>query len=447
MVSAVAVLITFAFVAEEIRAFFSGLLKLPRAFAHMAKPLGRSDADASVLARPLMFMFLLTWALPLSFVPLYARSLPIVTGNLPSELAMALPTSAEMACAFCTTLLSGWLSDRRGWHVPVFLGLLASAVGALTSAIATNFEWFVLSRAMTGLGYGLTWMGIQGFVVRRSATKTLTFSIANMTAGIFTGHMVGTILGGFLAETNGYATVFAIGAAGTLAPALYATAFLRRFIQRPDASPSSPRGPAGNEFLRLLSDRDFLWLLGASVIPFSVAQVGLLYYAIPIFLEADGFKVSAIAQVLAIYSATLVFVAPSVARYVDRFVNKKLFIAAGGLLGGCSLLTLFAAQDVILVIIAVAMLGVASSIGGAAQTSYALQLRQVQRCGPAMATSIQRAADKFGQMLGPLLMGSLFAGAGMANGIALAGGLYLLASVFFVIFARPGSSAPVDVHP
>ena len=110
-------------------------------------------------------------------------------------------------------------------------------------------------------------------------------------------------------------------------------------------------------------------------------------------------------------------------------------------------MTLFAAQNVILVIIAVAMLGVASSIGGAAQTSYALQLQKVQRCGPAMATSMQRAADKFGQMLGPLLMGSLFAGAGMANGIALAGGLYLLASVFFVIFARPGSSAPVDVHP
>jgi predicted MFS family arabinose efflux permease len=294
---------------------------------------------------------------------------------------------------------------------------------------------------MTGLGYGLTWMGIQGFVVRRSASETLTFSIANMTAGIFTGHMVGTILGGVLAETTGYATVFAIGAAATLVPALYAAVFLRKFIQRPSAPKPLPQGRAGSEFLRLLRDRDFLCLLGASVIPFSVAQVGLLYYAIPIFLEADGFKVSAIAQVLAIYSATLVFVAPPIARYVDGFANKKLFIAAGALLGSCSLLLLFAAQNIIVVIIAVAVLGLASSVGGAAQTSYALQLRQVQRCGPAMATAVQRAADKFGQMLGPLLLGCLSAGSGIANGVATAGALYLIASFFFVIFARPGSGA------
>ena len=49
--------------------------------------------------------------------------------------------------------------------------------------------------------------------------------------------------------------------------------------------------------------------------------------------------------------------------------------------------------------------------------------------------AIQRTADKFGQMLGPLVVGALFALSGGQNGLVLTGALYVGCTVLFLLFA------------
>src|SRR5690606_32024933 len=59
---------------------------------------GRQVQMAARLARPVMFGFLFAWALPLSFLPIYAGSLPAGKLALPENILLALPISAEMLC-------------------------------------------------------------------------------------------------------------------------------------------------------------------------------------------------------------------------------------------------------------------------------------------------------------------------------------------------------------
>jgi predicted MFS family arabinose efflux permease len=321
-------LICLAFGAAELRAglgCFRGRKILAEDGTFIVEP---ASAIPTLRARPLMFAFLFSWALPLSFVPLYARALPAAFLDLPQTWIMALPISAEMFCAFVSASFAGAMADRRGWDEPVLLGLAGSGIGALLCALAPNVETFVLARAVTGFAYGLTWVGIQSFVVRQTRPEALTFGVANLTAGIFTGHLLGAVTGGWIADMAGYRAVFLVVAVVTAVPALYLVFALGSAMGAPAAS-SRRSAASGINFWAVLGNRDFVALLLGSVIPFSIAQVGLLYYAVPILLGSFGASTAEVGQVIAIYSATLVFLAPAIARALDNMTNKRLLIVFG----------------------------------------------------------------------------------------------------------------------
>ena len=97
--------------------------------------------------------------------------------------------------------------------------------------------------------------------------------------------------------------------------------------------------------------------------------------------------------------------------------------------------------DVVGAALAVLMLAVASCFAGASQSAYMLALDDVQRYGAAGATSLMRAADKLGQMAGPLFVGGMFTLIGMPAGLAMTGAVYLIATLAFLAFA-PGRAQP-----
>jgi predicted MFS family arabinose efflux permease len=195
---------------------------------------------------------------------------------------------------------------------------------------------------------------------------------------------------------------------------------------------------------RLVFHRDFGILLAANVLPFSVAQVGLLYYAVPLYLEAQKLGTADTGRVLMIYGLTVIYAGPAIGRLVDASSSKKLFIGFGGILGGSGLALLCIDQSVTVIMAAVFLLGLAGSLGGPAQSSYALGLRHVQESGPGLAMGVQRAVDKLGQMLGPLVVGALFAAMGLPQGLAVTGLAYLAATLLFLGVARSGDRKPAD---
>lgn len=430
-------------------------LVMNRAFSARATlPDGRrigpdDQPEVGRIARPVMFGFLFAWALPLGFMPLYARTLIEASGGTAGNLLMALPISVEMGCGLLAALAAGALTDRRGWQMPVLAGLAVAVAGTLLCAAADGLAGFATARGLVGLGYGLTWMGLQGFVVTRSPAGFRGRNMASVIAGLFAGHLSGAAVGAMLMEQAGFRAVFVVGAVMLLLPLAAVLTLMRPYMGRVDAAgrPDAPRrGLPGwlaraGETARLLATRDFGLLLAGSVVPFSVAQVGLLSYALPLYLEAEGTAASSVGRVLMLYGLCVIYLGPVMGRLADGSPSKKPWIVAGGLIGSVGMLGLYAGGGVVGAALAVLMLAVASCFAGASQSAYMLALDDVQRYGAAGATSLMRAADKLGQMAGPLFVGGMFTLIGMPAGLAMTGAVYLIATLAFLAFA-PGRAQP-----
>ena len=89
----------------------------------------------------------------------------------------------------------------------------------------------------------------------------------------------------------------------------------------------------------LLGSRDFALLLIASVTPFAMSQVGLLSYALPLYLEAEGVAASSIGRVLMVYGLGVIYLGPLMGQLVDR-TRAKRWIVLGGLIGSAGMLGL-----------------------------------------------------------------------------------------------------------
>ncbi|MFA5662655.1 MFS transporter [Castellaniella sp.] len=431
-----------------------------RAREHAAATDGAGHGDpvhAGRTARPVMFGFLFAMAMPVSFLPLYARSLLPSAARIPGlEILLGLPIAAEMGCGFVAALLAGRLADRRGWVQPVLAGLLIAMAGSVASSLAPSLPWLVVARALAGLGYGLTWMGLQAFIVLLSPAAHRGRNMAIVVAGLFAGYLSGAAAGAMLAQQLGALAVFLLSA-GLLALPLFGVFWLmwpdrdtmparRSRLHRPGAAEAAGAAAEGawRALSRLLLSRDYGLVLLGSVIPFSVAQTGLLSYALPLYVEAMGGTTVSVGRIIMLYGLCVIYLGPPMARITDGSAHRKTWIVAGGVLGSAGLLSLYWIGGMAMVTLAVLLLAMASCLAGSAQVAYMLQLQRVQRHGLGRATSVMRAADKLGQMLGPLLMGLLLMQVSMAVGLAATGLIYLLATLAFWLLAPQQDVRPPD---
>lgn len=400
-----------------------------------------------MVVRPVMFAFLFAMALPLGFLPLYARSLlDPGADEAAAALLVALPMAAEMAAGLAMALLAGRLIDHRGWFAPAAWGLGLAVAGNLACALSESLWALSASRALAGLGYGLVWMALQGFVVNLGPGSYRGRNMTALIAGLFAGHMTGAAVGGMLASQVGHRPVFLVGALMVLAAALALRILLWPYRAKNGAKPvlSTPlAGASAPRLRRLLSDRGYTALLLGSVVPFSIAQVGLLSYALPLYFDALGASTADVGRVIMLYGFCVIYIGPLLGRVMDGSRHWKQWIAAGGLVGAAGLLSLWWAPGLWGVTAAVFLLAVASCLAGAAQTPYMLARESAQAYGAAGATGVMRGADKFGQMLGPLMVGALFAGVGMSAALVWTGVMYLAGTLLFWRLApndRPAQS-------
>jgi predicted MFS family arabinose efflux permease len=390
---------------------------------------------SGTLARPAAFSFLFMYALPISFIPLQMKNLYVPIGNLSPDVVLGLPISVEMFCSLVTALLAGVLVDKRGWHLPFLGGIALVVAGSFLSGNTESGIAFIFYRGLTGLGYGLAWMSIQGFVLKYAAPEARARGIANLVAGIIAGHICGTAMGALVAERLGYRSVFLLSAGLGVVPVAFVLFFMREHLRRPEAvAGRKPVRPG--DFIRFVTDRNIFAVLFFVIVPYSLAQIGLLLFATPIYLSDQGASQSNIGRVMMIYGLSFVYLSPFVARFVDRAEDKRIFIASGGLVAGVGLILLHYHQGFLAILVAVFMLGIASSLGNAAQSAFILKFDVTERLGSGTASSIQRAADKLGQMLGPLVLGVFVARMGIENGIVAAGVILLVASLLFIVTVK-----------
>ena len=393
--------------------------------------------------RPAMFLFLFAIDLSMSFIPLHMQSFDTELFGFSKDIVLGLPVSAEFLCVGIFLLIAGVWMDRRGWHEPYFVGLFVVGVGSLCSWMATDALMFILSRALVGVGYGLSLMSAQGLVVSFGAKGGRARGFASLFAGLYSGSICGAAAGAFLAERFGYEKVFFMGSVIVMVLILFSWKFMRDLI---GSTGSETRQQSKSDkkiklkpLLKFIGNPVFIALSVLSSLPASIAVAGFLHFFTPVYLDHIGVRESTIGQVLILYGICLILFGPSIGRMIDRSQDKKYYMLAGGLLGGLAFATFNADFGVASMIICVFLLGLSSSFVLSSQSTMVLELKETRELGEGTALGIFRSISRIGQVIGPLIFGGVLLSGNLTEVINYLGYSYIGAMLILAVFVMTNS--------
>ena len=388
--------------------------------------------------RPAAFLFLFGIDLSISFMPLHMETLYVPIYGLSKYTVTGLPISMEFLFVGISILVSGVWLDRRGWHEPFLTGLFLAGSGILYSWQAPDAIHFIISRGIVGLGYGLSLMASQGFVITFSDWGNKTQGLAHLFAGIYAGSICGGATGAMLAEWMGYKRVFLIGALIVFSVVVYTIISMRNGMKKPEVPVVKKAKVPSNtgRVFSFLTNRTVLGLIFFSSMPAAIAVIGFLYYFSPIYLNGIGVSQSTIGQILMIYGICLIYFGPFLSRYVDASQKKRIYVFLGCILGSFALLTFHIIEGIAAAITAVILLGLSSSFVLAAQSAYALELKVTQQLGEGKAIGIFRSTSRIGQMLGPIVFSSVIVATNTHAGLTILGVFYLFTAFLFFLMTQ-----------
>lgn len=401
--------------------------------------------------RPAMFLFLFAIDLSMSILPLHMQSFDTEFFGLSRDIVLGLPISAEFLCVGIFLLLAGVWTDRRGWHEPFFIGLLVVAIGSLCSWMAADALTFILSRALVGIGYGLSLMSAQGLVVRFGGINGRARGFASLFAGLYSGSICGAAAGSFLAERYGYETVFFIGTIMVMTLIVFSWKFMHTLIERNrgnnEAEKKTEKGIKLGPLLKFIGNPVFLALSLLSSLPAAIAVAGFLHYFTPVYLDQIGARESTIGQVLILYGVCLIYFGPAIGRMIDRAQNKKYYMLAGGVLGGLAFVLFNTDYGIGSMIVSVFLLGLSSSFVLSSQSTMVLELKESKILGEGTALGIFRSISRIGQVVGPIIFGGIMLSGDLTSVINSLGYCYIGAMLILAFFVMNHSGRLEDQKP
>ncbi len=379
------------------------------------------------LVRMAIFAYVLAASLSQSFIPLQMECLYRPLWGLSKEFLVGLPLSLEMLGGTLVLLPAGRWIDVKGWHYPFLTGVLLSACGMFFSGFSEEPLTFIVSRFVVGVGYGLSWMSAQGFVVQHASSEDKTRQISLMVAGIFSGVICGSGMGGVLAEHLGFERVFFIAAVLMLMTFIFVWGFMCSAFLVPQRKVVQRKEP----WLKIvLCSRELLLVFLFSLLPYSIGMVALLYYVTPVYLNAMGVNQADIGRVIMIFGLCMIFIAPRVSKYADKVTDKRWFVYLGGVLGSVALLVSGIGHSLWSLAGGVLIFGFSVSISGASRNVLVLHLPAAQSVGALQLMGMYRTVDKLGQTLGALVPATLVTFFSMDKALFLMGAVYLSMTLF-----------------
>ncbi len=388
--------------------------------------------------RGAVFLFIFASSLCYSFIPLHMDAIYQPLFGLSREMVLGMPLAFEMLGGGLVLVPVGWWIDRRGWHQPFLLGCVFTCLGMIFSALATGPLLFIAARTLTGVGYGMTWMSAQGFVLLKQDTKKRALAISNVVAGIYGGLICGNAIGALVAHRLGFRDVFFISAILLFLLPPFIFLFLRDRFKVPEKG-LQEKGDGQAGVLQLLTDSQALLMFLCSLVPYSVIAVGLLYYVVPIYLHTLDAGQSDIGRVIMLFGLCMIFIAPRVSSFADRMEDKRIFVYAGGFLGSCSLLLFAFSGSFSTVVLSVALFGLSVSISAASRNVIILALPVARKLGSSRVMGVYRSVDKLGQTLGGIVPASLLAYMDIRSAMAVLGGVYMGLTLLLVFRLRSGN--------
>ena len=375
---------------------------------------GQSAVDA---IKPVLFVGFLIENLSASFLPQLMHKSAAAAGLSPT---LASFMFMSYFVAFAVTLVpAGKFAGERGAKPLILVGAVLVAIAAVMMAISEYYAVVVASRLLSGIGQGLLFIGSQSYILAYAAADKRTQSagiiVYTFNGGMLSGLVIGGLLAGYI-ETSG---VFWIAAISAIAILTYTASLL-------DAAPLSekqnkkPIADKGN-ILQVFKSRSFLSTTLFVGIPAKAVLTGVVFFAMPLLLTGLNLAQEDIGQIIMFYALGVLLSSHFISRYADRGGSVPWILFSGLVLSGLGLLgigaigwgwvndlKLGAIALTIVLLVGTFLVGLGHGCINAPVVTEIAGTDVSRRLGEAQVTAFYRFIERFGHILGPILVGQLF---------------------------------------
>ena len=406
------------------------------------------DSVALELAKPIFFLAVFVDHLGYAFLPQFVSELALREG-MPANY-VALPFMAYYLCFALALMPAGRYEQRFGSRPLIMIGLVLTAVAMAKIALASVFYFVVASRVVAGVGQGMLFIGIQSYVLTKSArehrTKANTIIVFGFQAGMISGMAIGSLLVSQITPAG----VFALGCLIAACVLLYTGLVLPsdRLEGSVPAKPYSSR-QIWREIGWMVRDSQFRLTILLIGIPAKAVLTGVVLFAMPLLLHARGFAQADIGQITMIYAACVIFSSSYAAQLADQSSDTRMILVFGAVLTAVGLAMVAGSGwaplvagpheqtvSASLIVVGIALVGVAHGFINAPVVTHVTETAVARRIGASPVGAAYRFLERGGHTIGPIIMGQLFmhlgpgpiAFAWTALGVLLLGVLFMITS-------------------
>jgi len=144
-----------------------------------------------------------------------------------NEFEVGVMTSLLLAAQIVFNPLVGWLGDRWSHRGAMGIGLTAMGLSAAAAWWAPNAAWFYLAFILAGLGFVSMWTVAIAMTLEFGEETERPAYIGLANTLIAPASIIAPILGGWLADSMGYAATFQTSLIGSIFALLVLIVFVR----------------------------------------------------------------------------------------------------------------------------------------------------------------------------------------------------------------------------
>ncbi|MFO1350361.1 MAG: MFS transporter [Gammaproteobacteria bacterium] len=402
-------------------------------------------SSSLVPVRTATFLFVFAEELARPFFPVYVRELAAPISALSQEFLVGLSIAIFMLVMALVMPVVGFWSNRIGHRNLFLLGALLSTIGLGATGFALGYWDLLLWRALSALGYTLTFTACQGYVLDNTSANNRTQGVATFAGGIVAADICGPAIGGILAERIGYSATFAVGAALAIGAALLVLQFIPHYIpHRHHTSVANPPARRAAHFRELLANPRFLALMLFAAVPAKLLLTGFLFFLTPMLLTQLGSSQSEIGRIAMCYGVASIVFMPLFARLTDRWNAPGLMVGVGCMIAGAGMIPVLFTPTPATVLTAVIGLGAGQALSISSQVTLLTHIckNPIATYGAAPIMGVYRFIERLGSAAGPFVAVAFanafgYSGAALALGIVGVVGATLFSAAFLILGLAP----------
>jgi predicted MFS family arabinose efflux permease len=410
-------------------------------------------AEASLgNVKTVFFLAVFLENLTYSFLPKYMQEVAGASGM--SVGFASAPFVAYYLCFALSLIPAQHFVERYGPRAVIWSGTLLSGVAVLSMFLPMHILMMIVVRALSGLGQGALFLGVQCYILAVVPPERKTQGSAVIVSGFQGGMISGLAIGSLLVSYLERPGIFVISGGIGFAAVAYSLLFLPAV-----AAANKARGlqsairQLGADIRKVIWSSEFLKAIFLIGIPAKAILTGVITFAMPLLLGQAGFQHEEIGQLIMLYGIGVLVASSYVSKLVDRTgkTDRVLFWGASGSAIGLVLIGLMGnpllgsgALGVAITIAGVIAVGLAHGLINAPVITHVTDSNLASRIGANPVVAVYRFLERIGHVAGPFVVSQLFLIWGQSPQVILwiGVGIGALAFLFVSQGARPRVNAP-----